>query len=55
MKTICAGCDLVLTDDRGRIHSGNYDSNFPLPKMTADTAYAWCDQCYEKLVEETEE
>lgn len=51
-KTICWECDLVLTDKNGRHHSGNFDSRLThlTPKMTIDTAYALCDNCYEEVL-----
>ena len=51
-KTICWECDLVLTDKNGRHHSGNFDSRLVsfTPKMTVDTAYALCDNCYEQVL-----
>jgi hypothetical protein len=51
-KTICWECELVLTDKNGRHHSGNFDSRLThlTPKMTIDTAYALCDNCYEQVL-----
>lgn len=50
IKTICAGCGCVLTDENGvRLHDGYFDGSIPLP--TKDTTFAWCADCYARRVQ----
>ena len=51
-KIICWECELVLTDKNGRHHNSNFDSRLVsfTPKMTVDTAYALCDNCYDQVL-----
>ena len=46
LKTICARCQKVLTDSRGRHHSSYFNSALKAVPMTSDTIYAYCDECY---------
>jgi len=47
MKTICAQCGKILTDEFGnRLHSANFDSEIPHP--TKYFTYAWCNICAAK-------
>ena len=46
LKTVCARCQKVLTDSRGRHYNANFNSDLEIVPMTVDTVYAYCDECY---------
>jgi len=51
MKTKCAGCGKVLTDEQGnRLEDAYFDSSLTKKKAEDDVIYAWCKECYTKKV-----
>jgi len=52
MKTKCAGCGKVLTDEQGnRLEDAYFDSSLTKKKTEEDDViYAWCKECYTKKV-----
>ena len=52
LKTICAHCQKLLTDSRGRHYGANFNSALKTVPMTGDTVYAYCDDCYPVVCKE---
>jgi len=49
MKTLCCGCNKLLTEDGIRFHSGNISTELPITKEMTDTiTYMWCNDCFIK-------
>lgn len=46
MKTICNGCQKVLTDGATRLFSANFSSALKTRKQTKWVTWAHCDGCY---------